>query len=100
MKTPARFRPTRFLPLLGVILFGTVLAEDISPENLPATVKTVLAEKFPGLQIKEASSEIEDGVLRFEVKGTAGGKTVKVKITELGKHSRAEDQRRRLGERK
>ncbi len=61
-------------------------AEEAVPlDEVPAEVKQAALDAVPGLVLERASSEVEDGVVVYELEGTAGGKRVEVELAADGK---------------
>ena len=59
----------------------TVIALD----KVPAAVRTAGEKAVPGLVITRVERDVEDGVVMYDVLGTAKGKTFEVEVTADGK---------------
>ena len=54
-------------------------------DRVPAAAKQAAVDAVPGLVLERASRETEDGIVVYELEGTAGGHKVEVEVTAEGK---------------
>lgn len=59
--------------------------QRIALDQLPAAVKKAAEAAVPGLALKSAETETEQGVLHYCLEGTAGGEKVEVEVSPDGK---------------
>ena len=54
--------------------------EKIALDQVPAPVKAAAEKAVPGFTLTDAEKETKDGAVIYELKGTVGDKTYKVKV--------------------
>ena len=83
----------RFLPSLFILSTLTLLSacddddkeRDIPVSEVPSNLINIVQNTLPGIDLKEAEVELEDGVNVYELEGKLiDGKEYEIKITESG----------------
>jgi hypothetical protein len=59
--------------------------EDVDLAQVPESVKKAAQDAVPGLVLKSAEKELENGQVVYCLEGTAGGERVEVEVTTAGK---------------
>ncbi len=81
-------REFRNILSISIIFFATVSSaaeKEIALAELPAVVMAAVTAEKPGIEITEASVEIEDNASVYELEGKADGKEYEIEVTTDGK---------------
>jgi len=73
------------LALRLLLLTGCFSSEQtLAISEVPQLVIDAALAEVPGLEIEEASTETEDGILIYEIEGTANGMEYEIEISATG----------------
>jgi len=74
--------PINRLPALGV---ADVLQETVPINQLPGPVSAAIKNRFPKSQILRAEKELDNGIVKYELKVRSNGQVYDIDVTSSGK---------------
>jgi hypothetical protein len=75
---------TAAFAVLGVLSFAATAQEKVEADKLPQKVKDSLKARFPGYTVTQATKELENGQVVYDVEMTVGGKKTEMDCQEDG----------------
>ncbi len=75
---------TASFALLAILTFAATAQEKIDADKLPPKVKDSLKTRFPGHKVTQATKEMENGEVIYDIEMTVGGKKHEMDCKEDG----------------
>ena len=75
---------TAALFVLGTLVFAALAQEKVEADKLPQKVKDSLNTRFPGHKVTQATKEMENGQVIYDVEMTVGSKKTEMDCKEDG----------------
>ena len=72
------------LAVFGMLVSATAAQEKVEADKLPQKVKDAVKARFPGHMITQATKELENGAVVYDIEMTVGGKKHEMDCKEDG----------------